>query len=349
MEPYGEVLEKLLDTIASGVGGLLLPWQVVREATARNKARYQEGLMLEKLERDLQEVRAGTKMIDENFRLVPAPTASLQEPVQKVEITNPEGMLAGLLAARESQARADELERTINLVRIVGMAEEEAEQLNDDDVSPDPVDPDWLNAWRQRAENVTKEQLARLWAHLLARETKQPGSYSLHTLDFLSRLSPREATVISRVSQFRINNVDILRDEGFLAGNGVTFDELLLLESLGILVGLGGGGVSGHISARQLGGLPCWVVDNNRTIAPCWGEETNYVMQIPVCALTHVGRELLSLVVPGPFPTDEYLRRILQPHRAHFRRIEVGNLGATGVGGLRPLFQEDLQAPQQTS
>lgn len=74
-------------------------------------------------------------------------------------------------------------------------------------MSDEPVDDDWFTAWREGAERVSKEQMQRLWAKALIGELRSPGSYSLHSMEFLRRMSPRDANLIAKVAPFRIDNV----------------------------------------------------------------------------------------------------------------------------------------------
>lgn len=60
---------------------------------------------------------------------------------------------------------------------------------------------DWVDAFWRHAENVSDEGMQRAWAHVLAREARKPGTFSLRALSLLSTLSHREAEAIVAIAR----------------------------------------------------------------------------------------------------------------------------------------------------
>ena len=80
-----------------------------------------------------------------------------------------------------------------NIEAVSGYAYEEL--LGDAPISPEPVDEDWITRFFNKASDISTDEMQVIWGKVLAGEIKQPGSYSLRTLDILSNLSKKEANV----------------------------------------------------------------------------------------------------------------------------------------------------------
>lgn len=161
--PGERAIIKLIETVTEGIGAYLRPWQVRREGRARNDVRRDELLMLEQLQRDVDDVRAGTKRIDERRRVVAVP-AERREPYLQLPAPRPEHQPAGeelpkLVDAARRRDEVRDAQRTINLHKVVLKAEEIAEETADAEVSEDSVAPDWFEKWRTGAESVSDDDV----------------------------------------------------------------------------------------------------------------------------------------------------------------------------------------------
>jgi hypothetical protein len=175
-------LEKLIDVCGQGVGALTRPWMIRR--TRRAEA-------LSEVDR-LKLLAAYQAEVDEEKKLLVEAGGADEEAVLVDR--------AGELAVAEAESMANRIEerrlhrearRQINLERIMlGAA---ADALPDDEVSQDPVDDDWIARFFNAAQEVTNDDLQKVWSRLLAREVAKPGCVSLRTLEVLRNLSPQEA------------------------------------------------------------------------------------------------------------------------------------------------------------
>jgi Protein of unknown function (DUF2806) len=68
-----------------------------------------------------------------------------------------------------------------------------------DTIPPAPLSDDWLNLFGQYAENATSEKMQEHWAHILAGEIKNPGSFSFITLHLASVLDAKLAAIIEKL------------------------------------------------------------------------------------------------------------------------------------------------------
>lgn len=63
---------------------------------------------------------------------------------------------------------------------------------------------DWFVRFFEDAGNISDEQMQELWAKVLAGEIKQPGSFSLRTLEVLRNLSKEEAEILQEIASYAI-------------------------------------------------------------------------------------------------------------------------------------------------
>lgn len=88
-----------------------------------------------------------------------------------------------------------EITKLKNFINTVNFA---AEDLNEDDIfSDEPVDFDWLMRFFDAVGNISNEELQKLWGNVLAGEVKNPGNFSLRTLDIVRNMTQKEAKLFN--------------------------------------------------------------------------------------------------------------------------------------------------------
>lgn len=121
--------------------------------------------------------------------------------VQKAKIDN-EVMLVRL-EGEEQVAQyiyAREARKMNNVQQIVDKAKEQFAE--GEQVSSEPINQDWKNRFFSIAEDISDEEMQKLWAQILAGEIKHPKSFSLRTLDVLRNISKEEAELLGKANQF---------------------------------------------------------------------------------------------------------------------------------------------------
>lgn len=125
--------------------------------------------------------------------------------VRKVDAQN-----AAALARLEGEERiaqyiyTRESRKMNNVQQIVNKAEEQFAE--GEQVSSEPVNQDWQNRFFSIAEDISDEEMQKLWAQILAGEVKRPKSFSLRTLDVLRNISKEEAELFTQANQFYLAN-----------------------------------------------------------------------------------------------------------------------------------------------
>ena len=101
------------------------------------------------------------------------------------------------------------------------------------------IDIDWYMQWRRRAKEVSHEDMQQLWAQILVGEFESPGSYSLHALDLLGRMSRQEAQWFERLTSLCLNDefVFLPIDNGMDSLAKYQIDSTILrrLDNLGLI------------------------------------------------------------------------------------------------------------------
>lgn len=302
--PGEKLVLRLWETIAEkGIGSLLKPWQSGREAKARDTIRRNEMLMLAQTELDAADIRSGKKRLLTDGTLVLAHAVDFSSQVdERIDpvIGFSDAAMLGAASAASANARSE-----INASKAIIYAEE---QLANDIADPpnNNVDEDWLFAWRENAGRVSTEDLQRLWGSILAGEIKEPGKYSVRTLDFLKTLSRSEAEKISRMASFVIDGSIPNDHEDYLISKGWSFSALMEMQEIGLLSGVNSIGVMNAYSSQVADKFLRVLRLNNKALRvehPDSSKKIEYGCNL----VTKLGSEILGL---GVFEADEGFLRL---------------------------------------
>lgn len=201
MEYPGEkLLIKMWESLADkGVGSLLEPWKEKRLAEVRLEIRRNEMLKIAQAEKEVEAIKSGNSklVLTPSQYLLSAPESTFDDKGRIEPTLN----LAELASSVASNDFSDAIRKETNIAKAILNAED---ILKDDQQEPSEelIEDDWLYSWRDYAGKVSSSELQDLWGRILAGEVKQPGSYSMRTLEFLKGLSKSEAILISKVARF---------------------------------------------------------------------------------------------------------------------------------------------------
>ena len=178
-------LEKLVDVVASGIGAvagpILAPWMARQDAKAKLiEAGAQAGSL-----QTIAQAQAGAR------RALTGANATSGT----VEITREQ-----IIQRLEFQ----EQKRQQNIVSVVRQA---AEELGDEEVSANEPDHDWTARFFEYVQDVSEEDIRRIWARILAGEVRTPGRVSLRTLSILRNMSRIEAELFTEAMRYVIDGL----------------------------------------------------------------------------------------------------------------------------------------------
>jgi hypothetical protein len=319
--PGEALLIKLWETLAEkGVGGLLKPWQIKREALAHTDARRTELVALADAEREADEIRSGRlKLSNSRYALALPPPATPAKDLRKTAL---EGRSP--VEVSTSALISDALRREVNVAKAITYAESE---LKDDAQKPPKrnIDSDWLYRWRDYAGTVSSEELQSIWGRLLAGELKSPGSYSYRTLDFVRNLTTDEAKKIEQVSRFVITNFISREQKPLLQEDGISFDDLIELQNLGVISGVEAVGLTVTLKSNRKDRFANLLRSHGRGLLVTH-DDPKKQLKLKVYLVTALGQQVLRL---GKFdPHEKYLQAVGEELKKADAVVTIGNYRA---------------------
>jgi hypothetical protein len=218
-------------------------------------------------------------------------------------------------------------------------------------VSDDPVDDDWVFRFFNNCQDVSNEQLQLVWARILAGELERPGTFSLRTLDTLRNLSQLEAETFCRLARLQItmnqgSSFVIDPDDGkyLQTAHQIEFDDLLLLREVDLLVGSDALAMKVEIDPEKNPEKLISFELGNRALL-LEAKERVRLPDLPIIALTSIGKQLAQLV--SPEPTDEYFRRLASQLRHEKVVLKKAKISQRSPDGTIELSEIELLETEQ--
>lgn len=166
-------LTKLVETVGCGIGKIYEPWHIERMAKAQAR-----------------EIEIISGAISDNL--------SLPVVYDDGTISISTKDANDLVTRAQNRFLFQEMKKQQNIESVVSNAYTELKDV--DSVSDTPVDEDWISEFFNCVANISAEKMQILWGKLLAGEVKNPGSFSLRTLEVLKRLSTKEANIFKETA-----------------------------------------------------------------------------------------------------------------------------------------------------
>ncbi len=324
-----EPLKRLIEVISQGVGAVSRPFLIRKTADARAYEIRTIAAAIVDAQQSL-----GTLTYKDGSIVIESSAG--KEPHISSEPT----------VEQRTQARLafQEAKRQLNLESI---AQHAAEELGaDDNVPSEQPDSDWVARFFRMAEDVTSEQMQLLWGKVLAGEVRQPGSYSLRTLELLKNISQREAQVFVRVGRLAVTYMGAAivpnpkHGQYLKSAFGLEFTDFLLLREIGVLVA--DSDVSLVLQATAQPDVVVFVLGTTCVVAarPAGTPE----MSVQSLVFTEVGRQLLGLVDQEPADMD-YVRNLASYIRQPGVVIRCGEVVAWD--GVRLEYRNAREIPPE--
>jgi len=213
---------------------------------------------------------------------------------------------------------------------LESIAQQAAEELPEN-VSADPVDPDWTAQWITNCQDVSDELMRAMWARILAREVAQPGSFSRESLSIAHILDKADAELFTRFCSAVWITADGPTSIVFPSYHndplnaGFDFDEMRRLEELRLVRFAATGSFSLLVPTEP----HTWSYHGQSHVmhryAPTPGR-TNFPLDTGSTILTKAGREIFGLV--AAMPNESYRRRWVELVRGQGWTLELQNAEA---------------------
>lgn len=287
--PAEKLLLRLWESLEKSTIGLLRPWQLKRIAKAEAASEKFKILTSEQAKQDAINLKRGKVYFDiESGKLLPI--------AEDTEIST-EKMLI-------SNEYVKILCKSTNVANALKIAIEQLEK-EQEPITEEPINQDWLNEWGEHAGFVSDESMQQLWGNILAGEIKKPGTFSLRTMQFLRTLLKTEAELIHKYLNYNMTSIIINNIVGHTDDPSFPFHDIMKLNELGILVADFLRTLSTRLSLDQKNNRTGRYVKTLRYYS--WlliieSDKENISLNLPIIQPTQLGLELAQL---GNYTGDE--------------------------------------------
>lgn len=217
---------------------------------------------------------------------------------------------------------AEELNKQNNIENVVQKADELLQADQETSATKDEVDKGWVDECLDGAGKAYNEDLRQYWAKLLAGETRAPGTYSLRAVDFMKKLSKKDAErlrLLCKLVMYTYDNVDavILRYDH---SSYYKYTDMRYLMELGLINASSTVVIQLKFNDKGKGNV---LYFHGNAAIYLDIERKEY--DLPVYAFTELGKEILT-VIDDQEVDFEYLKEFS-------RSITKGRKGISIIGG----------------
>ena len=218
-------INKLMDYTASGVGAIAGPMLANWRASKEGKARITSAHADAEVRRIGAESEAATSLIIAKAR------SEATEYLLPAEV-DVQGIVE--ISGADIKQRIEFQERK-RLANIRAVVEGAADELGDREVPDHEPDPDWTARFFDNAQDVSSEDMQKIWSRLLAGEVESPGRTSLRTLDTIRNMTKKDAVLFKGLCDFVLNHDFVFYDDSLTSFSALDYGNLLHLEDCGLL------------------------------------------------------------------------------------------------------------------
>ncbi len=258
-------LDKLVEYAGSGIGAvagpMLAPWKARRETKAR--------LIEAKAEAD-------------SLKLV----AEAQAEARRLLVEPENAVSGGMELEAGGITQRIEFQEKKRQANIEATVLEAAAELGDKEVFDHEPDPDWTARFFDGVQDVSSEDMRKLWAKALSGEVQRPGATSLRTLEVLRNMTAQDAAVFQEVCSYFIRDFVFRPGEGPTSHAAISFDRLLLLEDAGLIKA-----DTTLVRKLECSPTPVYLPYQNWILRVSTTAQTTEV-SVPAYPITSAGREL---------------------------------------------------------
>ncbi len=137
-----------------------------------------------------------------------------------------------------SRMLCTEMRREKNIEEIIHGTENMLEKETINTISQENVDEDWIIRFFNSVQDISDKKMQNLWSKILAKEIKNPNSFSLRSLDAMAKMSKNEAQLFEHMSKYIINfrgNLAIFNDDDLNKRYSINYINILALNECGII------------------------------------------------------------------------------------------------------------------
>jgi len=207
-ENYSNGIQKLYNCVSKGLGMLMMP-KDVREI----------------IDREAKQI----EMIDTDGGMVGEIVEAYQgeQPIESVK---------ALYGRTCSRLLYQEMRKQENIEMVVDKAKTFLESEECD--NSEDVDEDWVSRFFDSVQDVSNDDMQRLWGRILAGEIKRPKSFSLRCMDTLSKMTRQEAMLFESLRPYIIKygrTWAIIRDDKLNEKYKIDYGKIISMAECGLM------------------------------------------------------------------------------------------------------------------
>ena len=246
----------------------------------------------------IKKISKGTGILYEPRRI--RNVAKAESDAAKIK-TESEIEIADLRHRAEQRRLEEEMRHQKNIEDIIDKAEP---HLNEN-ANPENMEDDWIANFFDKCRIVSDSDMQSLWARVLAGEAHVPGTYSKRTVNFISELDKNEADLFTKLCGFgwKIGIViPLVFDQRtqIYTSNGINFDALSHLDSIGLVQFQSAGNFVLHLSPKDVLKVHYY----GRPLHIEMPKDSKADLNIGKISLTRIGEELA--LICGSKPVDGF-------------------------------------------
>lgn len=164
--------------------------------------------------------------------------------------------------------------------------------LDGEDASDEPVDEDWLNKFLSYTRDVSSKEMKIIWSKILADEIKCPNTYSVRTMDALTKITKSEAMLFSEMCNYVViinGSYVIIKYDDLVEKFGIKYEKIIMLDEAGLM----DSNSTLSLTSKFGEGIPYHLVYQNKLLLGTINKSTKIV--VPIYKLTKIGIELFKL------------------------------------------------------
>lgn len=192
--------------------------------------------LLDVISKGIGQVYSHTLGVNLESRRIKMISAAQVEAEHKQVIEKTEALLEADELAQRAGKRllVKEIARQGNIERVISLTREKL----DEEVSDDPVSVDWAARYFDIIQDVSEIEIQEIWSKVLAGEIKQPGTFSLRTLEVLRNIDTNEARIFAQnICPLVFDGQLIIRIDGnaHLKEYGLKYGQVVQMRDAGLV------------------------------------------------------------------------------------------------------------------
>lgn len=208
-ENFSNGLQKLYNCVSKGLGSIMIP-QEVRNIIDK------EAKQIDMLEMDGGITNKAISLCN--------------------DMEQPLGEVKELYRRTCSRMLYQEMRKQKNIEDVVSEAKVILQDENE--VSEDAVNEDWLMRFFNSIQDISNTDMQKLWGKVLAGEIKNPNSFTLRSLDTLSKITKQEAILFEELRPYIVNyggTLAILKDATINKKYNISYGKIVQMSECGLI------------------------------------------------------------------------------------------------------------------